>query len=185
VDETQIAQLADLLLARNAIDERIAAIIGRPALLGHLGEWIASEVFDVALEDSASAKAIDGRFRSGPLAGKTVNIKFYGKREGLLDTADHPCLDYYLVLCGPKAIAMTSKYGIRPTCIENVYLFDAAAVCADQLGRGIKSGVASSVRSALWAAAEIYPTPASDALPVSPDQAAALASFGARERPAI
>jgi hypothetical protein len=36
---------------------------------GHLGEWIASVVFDIELESSASAKGIDGRFRSGPLRG--------------------------------------------------------------------------------------------------------------------
>jgi len=57
-----------------------------------MGEWIASKVFDIQLEDSAVAKAIDGRFRSGPLAGKTVNIKIYGKREGLLDTNSDPTL---------------------------------------------------------------------------------------------
>jgi hypothetical protein len=89
----KIARLSDLFHARNAIDEQIADVIGRPALAGHVGEWIASQVFDIELEQSASAKAIDGRFRAGPLAGRTVNIKFYGKREGLLDTADLPALD--------------------------------------------------------------------------------------------
>jgi hypothetical protein len=34
---------------------------------GHLGEWIAAQVFDIALEASAVAVGIDGRFRSGPL----------------------------------------------------------------------------------------------------------------------
>jgi hypothetical protein len=43
--------------------------------------------------DEQIAEAIYGRFRAGPLAGRTVNIKFYGKREGLLDTADLPALD--------------------------------------------------------------------------------------------
>jgi hypothetical protein len=72
---------------------------------------IRSRVFDIQLEDSAVAKAIDGRFRSGPLAGKTVNIKIYGKREGLLDTNSDHTLDYFLVLCGPKASTLTSKGG--------------------------------------------------------------------------
>ena len=89
------SDLADLLAQRNALDARIGAIIGRPALAGHMGEWIASKVFDIQLEDSAVAKAIDGRFRSGPLAGKSVNIKIHSKREGLLEFRSHagllPC----------------------------------------------------------------------------------------------
>ncbi|HJQ02228.1 MAG TPA: hypothetical protein VJ851_11545 [Jatrophihabitans sp.] len=104
-----IREVAALIGSRNAIDEQIGAIVGRPALAGHLGEWVAAQIFDIALEASASAKAIDGRFRSGPLTGKTVNIKAYGKCEGLLDTSDDPSLDYYVVLCGPKAAAMTSR----------------------------------------------------------------------------
>ena len=174
---SEIRQVAELIRSRNAIDEQIGSIIGRPALTGHIGEWIAAQVFDIALEASASAKAIDGRFQSGPLTGKTVNIKTYGKREGLLDTCDDPSLDCYLVLCGPKATSMTSKGGTRPWCIASVHLFDAAELRAAQLGRGIRVGVASSVRAAEWAAAELYPNPAHSKVPVSPSQAAALAEF--------
>ena len=54
---------------------------------------------------------------------------------------------------------MTSKGGTRPSCIANACLFDAAQRRTDQLARGTKSAVASSVRAALWAAAEIYPQP--------------------------
>jgi hypothetical protein len=178
MDTAAITEVATLLRSRNAIDERIASIIGRPALPGHLGEWLAAQVFDIRLEASASAKSIDGRFRSGPLAGTTVNIKTYGKREGMLDTTDDPSLAYYLVFCGPKATAMTSKGGTRPWAIENVYLFDAAQLRADQIERGIKSGVASSVRTELWSAAEIYPrTGGAARLAVTAEQAAALARF--------
>ena len=51
---------------------------------GRLGEWIAAQVFDIAVEASAAAAGIDGRFRSAPSQGRTVNIKWYLKREGLL-----------------------------------------------------------------------------------------------------
>ena len=173
---TALSDLADLLARRNALDARIGAIIGRPALAGHIGEWIASKVFDIQLEDSAVAKAIDGRFRSGPLAGKTVNIKIYGKREGLLDTNSDPSLDYYLVLCGPKATTLTSKGGTRPLRVTNVYLFDAAAIRTDQLSRGTKSGVASSIRTALWTEAEIYPR-FHPVLKLAAEQRRALAFF--------
>jgi hypothetical protein len=170
------SDLADLLAQRNALDARIGAIIGRPALAGHMGEWIASKIFDIQLDDSAVAKAIDGRFRSGPLAGKTVNIKIYGKREGLLDTNSDPTLDYYLVLCGPKATTLTSKGGTRPLRVSNVYLFDSAEIRTDQQARGTNSGVASSIRSALWTEAEIYPR-AHPALKLDAEQRRALALF--------
>jgi hypothetical protein len=42
---------------------------------GHLGEWIAVQVLDIELEVSAVSAGIDGHFRSGPLQGRTVNVK--------------------------------------------------------------------------------------------------------------
>ena len=70
---------------------------------GHLGEWVASTVFGVELERSASAAAVDGRFVGGPLRGRSVNVKWYLKREGLLDMTESVELDHYLVLAGPAA----------------------------------------------------------------------------------
>jgi hypothetical protein len=66
VTDDELAQIARLLTERNAIDDTIAAIIDRPMTSGHLGEWIAAQVFDIELERSAATAAIDGRFRSGP-----------------------------------------------------------------------------------------------------------------------
>jgi hypothetical protein len=98
VTDNELAQIARLLTERNAIDDTVAAIIDRPMTSGHLGEWIAAQIFDIALERSATTAAIDGRFRSGPLQGQTVNVKWYLKQEGLLDISESPALDYYLVL---------------------------------------------------------------------------------------
>ncbi len=50
-------QIAQLLRERNAIDAEIAAITHRPMTSGHLGEWIATQNFDIHLERSAD---IDG-----------------------------------------------------------------------------------------------------------------------------
>ncbi|MGI8557518.1 MAG: hypothetical protein ACR2ND_04285 [Solirubrobacteraceae bacterium] len=181
MDAATLTEIADLTRTRNAIDERIATITRRPALAGHIGDWIAAGIFDIAPEASATAKAIDGRFRSGPLAGKTVNIKTYGEREGILDTTDDPILNYYLVLCGPRAVSMTSKRGTRPWCITNVYLFDAKEIRADQVARNIKRGTASRHRAALWTVAAIYPNPAGNILPLTPAQQTALAQFAPDE----
>ena len=75
MDETDLAELAELLRERNLVDERIGRLINRPMTAGHAGEWIASRIFDIELEPSAVAKAIDGPFRSGPLTGKSVNVR--------------------------------------------------------------------------------------------------------------
>ena len=44
---SHLEQLASLLARRNTIDEEIAALIDRPAIKGHVGEWIAQEIFKV------------------------------------------------------------------------------------------------------------------------------------------
>jgi hypothetical protein len=173
-----VTEVAALLRERNMIDARISAITNRPMVAGHLGEWLASQLFEIDLEPSAAAKAIDGRFATGPLAGKTVNIKWYGKREGMLDMSSSDVLDYYLVFTGPKAAATTSTGGIRPMRIDACYLFEARGLLARQLERGVKVGIASSVLAAEWAAAEVYPEPNSPLLEIDDEAVALLRAFG-------
>jgi hypothetical protein len=175
--DSSVARIAELLRGRNALDEEIASVVGRPMTSGHLGEWLAHKIFAIELEPIAVAAAIDGRFTSGPLTGRTVNVKWYLKREGLLDVTESDTLDYYLVLTGPASPALTSRGGTRPWCIESVYLFDAKQLLAQLRARGVKTGVASSVRSEQWAAAEIFPKSTNPLLVVAPAQAALLGLF--------
>lgn len=118
--EQELRKIASLLRERNVIDEKIAAVMHRPMTAGHLGEWIASQVFDI--EPETSGAAIDGRFRAGPLQGRTVNVKWYLKREGLIDMTESPALDYYLILTGPSrqrclhAVAAARGASRRSTC---------------------------------------------------------------------
>ncbi len=173
-----LTELTALLQARNRLDSRIAALIGRPMTAGHLGEFIASRLFAIELEASACAAAIDGRFTEGPLAGRTVNVKWYLKREGLLDLTESDALDHYLVLTGPTSVSASSRGQVRPWVISNVYLFDARALRDDLRARGRRVGVASSVRAAAWTVAEAYPRD-HPLLPLSPAQREALGLFGA------
>ncbi len=166
-----IARAAALLRERNAIDVELARLIHRPMTSGHLGEWIAAQVFDIELEASAVAVGIDGRFRCSPLPGSTVNIKWYLKREGVLDTTESTELDYYLILTGPPSPAVSSKDTTRPWCIEAVYLFEARQLRSEQVARGVKSGVASSIIRQQWEAAQIYPSATNPQLTVTPQQA--------------
>ena len=108
MNEEPTKRIAELLHERSTIDAEIARIMHRPMTSGHLGEWLAARVFDIELEPAATATAIDGRFRSGSLRGRTVNIKWHLKREGLLDMSESDLLDYYLVLTGPPSARMQS-----------------------------------------------------------------------------
>jgi hypothetical protein len=172
-----VVNLAMLVHRRNEIDSEIAKLIGRPAMAGHIGEFIASRVFDIELCESAVQKGIDGFFRSGPLAGKSVNIKLYGRKEGLLDIREDAVPDYYLVLTGPALIAMSSKGGHRPTLISSVFLFEGSGLVAALLERGVKVGVATSVRKHHWDACELHPVQRCTDLVLSDEQRQMLAMF--------
>jgi hypothetical protein len=176
-DADSLARAAALLRNRNAIDAELAELIQRPMAPGHLGEWIAGQIFDIELEASAAAAGVDGHFRSGDLRGRTVNIKWYLKREGMLDTTASEALDYYLVLTGPPSAAVSSRGATRPWCIQTVFLFDARQLQSQQSTRGVKQGVASSITKQQWAAAEIYPTASNAKLAITSQQALVLTLF--------
>jgi hypothetical protein len=178
-----LAAIAGLLRRRNEIDAGIAKIIGRPMTSGHLGEWIAARIFSIDLEDAAANPAFDGYFRGGPLNGRTVNIKWYLKQEGLLDMTESATLDFYLVLTGPRSAAVSSRSSTRPWRIDAAYLFDAADLLAQQEDRGIRTGIASSVPQARWQAAEIFPAARNPLLSLTPEQAALLRLFADPENP--
>ena len=172
-----IEELKPLLQKRNQIDNQIAKLIDKPALQGHIGEFIASKIFDIKLHDSATHSGSDGIFNSGPLKGKEVNVKWYGKREGILDIRPEYIPDYYLVFTGPKISPQSSKGTSRPLIIESVFLFEATSVIERLKQRDIKIGVATSVISKEWLNAEIYPDPTNMPLPLTNIQKEMIALF--------
>jgi hypothetical protein len=173
-----LKRLAALLRRFNAIGDAIASVIGRPAERGHVGEYIAAHIFDIALERSARKRARDGSFMAGALAGHSVNIKWYGKQEGVLDLHARRAPDYYLALTGPAGPAISSRGATRPWVIQCVYLFDAQRLLEDLRARRIKIRTGSSVRRVLWKAAEVYPEPRNSTLVLSQEQRTLLALFG-------
>jgi hypothetical protein len=156
---TELERLAVLIRKKTAVENEIAAIIWRPALLGHVAEYIAAAVFDIELSSSAATAGIDGVFRKGPLAGGSVNVKCYTKHEGLLDLPKHgsAAADFYLVLVGPKGAAASSRGTTRPWLISQVFLFEREELVGALGLRGVKIGTATSVAAHLWMAAEVYP----------------------------
>lgn len=171
-------RLAELIKARNVIDNDIAALIGRPALIGHVGEYIAAAIFEIVLEKSATHKSSDGHFKNGPLAGRTVNIKWLAKRENILDLTPTASPDFYLALTGPKSKAISSLNAIRPWVIESVFLFDTLELIDTLQARGVKLGVATSIISQLWDKAEIHPKQRNSRLTLSDEQRRLLDLFG-------
>lgn len=175
-----LKQLARLIDTRNQIEREITALIGRPAAIGHIGEHIASRIFNIALEESASHKSSDGYFRDEPLKGHTVNIKWFAFQEGILDITPDSLPDYYLVLTGQKSGAMTSRERVRPWTIEKVFLFEAQTLANELIQTGVKMGIATSVRRNLWEKSEIYPTSHNILFQLSQAQHDALALFAKR-----
>jgi hypothetical protein len=172
-----LKKLAELIKKRNSLGGEITALIDHPAEIGHIGEYIASTIFHITLEESASHKGIDGCFRGGPLKSRTVNIKWYARQEGMLDITPDALPDYYLVLAGPKSGTFTSRGQARPWIIENAYLFEAQPLLDELKRQGVKIGTATSVRQTLWSEAEIYPARRDDLFELTDKQRKALMLF--------
>jgi hypothetical protein len=175
--KVKLKELSDLIKEKNEVELKIAKIINRPSLIGHVGEYIASKIFGIDLEVSAVTKSIDGHFSSGNLRGKSVNIKWYGKKENLIDIATSVLPDYYLVMTGPPSPPVSSIGKTRPWLITKVFLFNAKDLMEDLLSKNIKVGIATSVRSCLWDEAEIFPSQNSSELVLSNEQKEVLKLF--------
>jgi hypothetical protein len=172
----QLQNLATLIHQRNQISDAIAALIGRPAEIGHIGEFIAKHIFNITLHDSATTKSSDGYF-DAPLAGKSVNIKWYAKLEYILDLTPTAYPDYYLVLAGPTATKASSRGATRPLAIAAVFLFDARTLHLTLTERTVKLGTATSVARVFWDQAEIYPVQRNTQLVLTEPQRTLLALF--------
>lgn len=172
-----LQRLAALLDERNLIDGKIAATIGRPAHPGHIGEFVAASIFDIELNESAVHKGTDGQFARGPLRGRSVNIKKYSLEQGVLDIRPDALPDFFLVLTGARTGAASSRGTTQPWTIESVYLFEAVLLVEQLSARGVKIGVATSVRRHHWDDAEIYPSPNNGALPLTPEQISMIELF--------
>lgn len=166
-----LRRLAALLTAKNVLDREMAEIIGKPMEKGNFGEFVAGQIFDIELHESGAHEGSDGVFRSGELAGQSVNIKYSGKHDGTLNMKKRKGPDHYLVMTGPKDAADS-----RPWVIESVFLFEAK----DLLRRlTVQIGTATSVRKELWDEAEIYPDDSVSPLTLTRRERNLLALFSA------
>jgi len=135
---------------RNMIELEVSKITKRPFIIGHIGEYIASEIFDIKLNASATEKISDGIFSSGKFQNKSVNIKYYSRKGRGLDLSSTVHPDYYLVLMGSSK----SKESC-PWDIENVYIFESKTLLG-YLNKKVKIGIATSVKKEYWESALVY-----------------------------
>ena len=173
-----LEQLAIAIRNKNAADESVARIIGRPAQIDHTGEYIAATIFGIKLEQGTKAKSPEIHFTIGKLKGKSVEIKWYTKMEGLLDIDPDKPPDYYLVITGPIGAASSSREATRPWLISFVYIFDARDLLDRLDMEKVKTGTAASVPKQLWQEAELYPEQRSDLLTLDNEQMRLLSLFG-------
>ena len=176
-DSASLQALAELIKKRNPIDAAISEIIGYPAHSRHIAEFVAAEIFDIRLHPSTNHKGSDGYFTSGNLEGKSVNIKFKSKDDGLLDIGRQSPPDFYLVFTGKRAPAESSRGTTQPWEIASVFLFNYAELVSDLKNRGVKIGNATSICRRYWNDAKIYPSPTNPNIPLSPSQTRALQLF--------
>lgn len=176
-EREELRGLASLIKDRNSVENAISRIIDRPAHPGHVGRFVASRIFDIELHESAVNRGSDGYFRNGPLAGKSVDVKKYSLHQGILDIRPDALPDYFLVMAGPKAQLASTRGTTQPWVIEYVFLFDAPSLMQALEQRGLKIGVATSVRQEFWRKAEIYPSPNNPALRLTDAQRNMLEMF--------
>lgn len=171
----ELHRLFALLDARDDLDARIAALTRRSARQGDIGEFIAAQVFDIELAATATQAGYDGRFRSGPLIGRSVNVKTYGDAFGGIDISPHPC-DFYLLLSGPPRPSGNVQH--HQWRISAVYLFESLRLLETLAARGVRIGIATSIRRQDLKDAQIFPAVGENApLRLTSEQMALLSLF--------
>jgi hypothetical protein len=172
-------QLADAIRQRDQVEDRIATIVGRPLTVGALNQFVACRIFQIDLEDSAAdVWHTVGRFSEGPLAGRSVVVRWISTKTRSLDITQKPLSDDILVIAGSSAPLASLEVDARPWLVERVYLFDAHQLAAELEGRGLGSGSNTPIDRRLWQAAEIYPRQRDGRYLLSGAQRHALGLFG-------
>ena len=173
----ELKTLGELIKTKNGIESQISQIIGRPGLQGHMGEFIAGKIFDLELHEDATKRGSDAVFKSGSIAGKNVNIKWYAKRENSLDINSVDPAEYYMVLAGPKSSMGSSRGSDRPLVINHVFLFESEKLISQLKKRAVKIGIATSITQEQWNDAEIFPNQRNNLLLVTEKQKDLLGYF--------
>lgn len=170
-----LPRLASLIKSRNTVEGKIAALIGRSAQAGNVGEFIAASIFRISLDEPGRSTGYDGRFTHGLLAGQTVDIQWHPRHDGQINIRPDFLPNYYLILSGPET--PTTPFS-NPWLIEHIYLFHAQDLMNALHERGVQIGSGTSVTGPLWERNEIYPVPRNQHLILSEEERRMLVLFG-------
>jgi hypothetical protein len=174
---TNLARLAELLRARNTVESNIANLLSSSVSLSTVGEQIAAQIFRITLIPSAHHNEFAGIFASQPLAGQTVDVQWYPRREGFLNIHSEPAPDYLLVLAGPRPESSTTRALVNPWLITSVHLFHVQELLVALRERGVQIGSHTSVINQLWERTEIFPVPRNQLLTLTEEQHRLLQLF--------
>ncbi len=173
----ELSHLADLIGERNRVEREIVAITDRSAQLERVGEYIASIIFDLTLYPFRSEMGSDGYFNIGPLAGQSVDVKWYSREEYRVSVNVAALPDYYLVFSGPRVSTIVSRRAPHAWAISKVHLFQAKAFVDASLLNNAKANVGIVVARAHWDEAELYPNARNPFFSLTEAQRARLAMF--------
>ena len=175
---TDLSRLAELLHARNTVESNIANLLGGAVNLNTVGEYIAASIFEIRLLPTVQHHEFAGIFAGGPLAGGSVDVQWYPRREGSMYVHSSLTPDYYLVLAGPRQESSTARAHVNPWIIASVHLFAGPKLLAALHERQVQLGAHTSVITQIWEQAEIFPRPHSPLLTLTSEQRQLLALFG-------
>lgn len=173
-----LPRLAELLRARNTVESNIANLLQCEVDLNIVGEQIAASIFGIRFVPATAPGQSAGVFTCPTLAGKTVEVRWYLRREGILNIHTDPAPDYTLVLAGPKFDPSEARALVDPWIITSAYLFHMPELFNMLRTRGVRIGPRISVNSHLWEQAEIFPSSPNSALVLTNEQLRLLQLFG-------
>lgn len=173
-----LSRLAELLRARNTVESNIANLLKCEVDLNIVGEQIAASVFGIRFMPTSVPGQSVGTFTRESLTGKTVDVRWYLRREGFLNIHTDPAPDYTLALAGPKLDPSEARAFVNPWIITSAYLFHMPELLNTLRVRGVRIGPRVSVNSHLWEQAEIFPNSPNSTLVLSNEQRQLLQLFG-------
>jgi hypothetical protein len=175
--ESSLSRLAELVRARNTVESNMVNLIEREVHLNSVGEHIAANVFGIRLVPTTIQSGFVGIFTTPALSGKTVDIRWYPRRESYINIHTDPAPDYSLILAGPRVEPGEARGLANPWLLTSVYLFSMQDLLASLRARGVRIGPRVSINSQLWELAELFPVQRNPTLMLTDSQRQLLKLF--------
>lgn len=174
----KLNRLASLIAQRNQMETEVSKLVGHPLVREHLGAYVAAEVFDIEPQAGEGESLWTGRFREGPLAGRTVAVQWIPRWDGTLSLDEGTPAEHLLVLAGPESLLRRDPGS--PWVIESVYRFHLPSLRGRMRDLRHPMGPRTHVPREDWEAARLHPQAPGERR-LTEAQGAALALFAPEE----